>query len=74
MRHLERMDCGLRAHASAVVNFNGHEVLIVTEVPFLIDPIQACLGYYDASKLRFFTPGPIHRISSRDGCYLAMPV
>jgi hypothetical protein len=23
-------------------------------------------------KLRFFTPGPIHRISSRDGCYLAM--
>jgi hypothetical protein len=27
---------------------------------------------YVASKLRFFTPGPIHRISSRDGCYLAM--
>jgi hypothetical protein len=22
--------------------------------------------------MRFFTPGPIHRISSRDGCYLAM--
>jgi hypothetical protein len=34
--------------------------------------IQAHLGYYVASKLRFFTPGPIHRISSRDGCYLAM--
>jgi hypothetical protein len=34
--------------------------------------IQAYLGYYVASKLRFFTPGPIHRISSRDGCYLAM--
>jgi hypothetical protein len=29
-------------------------------------------GYYVASKPRFFTPGPIHRISSRDGCYLAM--
>jgi hypothetical protein len=29
-------------------------------------------GYYVASKLRFFTPGPSHRISSRDGCYLAM--
>jgi hypothetical protein len=29
-------------------------------------------GYYVASKLRFFTTDPIHRISSRDGCYLAM--
>jgi hypothetical protein len=34
--------------------------------------IQAYLRYYVASKLRIFTPGPIHRISSRDGCYLAM--
>jgi hypothetical protein len=34
--------------------------------------IQAYLGYYVASKLCFFTPGLIHRISSRDGCYLAM--
>jgi hypothetical protein len=29
-------------------------------------------SYYVALKLRFFTPGPIHRISSLDGCYLAM--
>jgi hypothetical protein len=35
-------------------------------------PIQAYLEYYVALKLHFFTPGPIHRISSRDGCYLAM--
>jgi hypothetical protein len=34
--------------------------------------IQAYLGYYVASKLRFSTPGPIHRISSWDGCCLAM--
>jgi hypothetical protein len=32
--------------------------------------IPAYLGYYVASKLRFFTPGPIHRISSRDGGYI----
>jgi hypothetical protein len=34
--------------------------------------IQAYLGYYVASKLRLFTPGPIQGISIRDGCYLAM--
>jgi hypothetical protein len=34
--------------------------------------IQAYMGYYVASKLRFFTPGLIHWISSRDGCYLVM--
>jgi hypothetical protein len=39
---------------------------------FMAGIIQAYLGNYVALKLRFFTPGPIHRISSRDGCYLAM--
>jgi hypothetical protein len=34
--------------------------------------IQAYLGYYVALKLHFFTPGPIHGTSSRDGYYLAM--
>jgi hypothetical protein len=33
--------------------------------------IQAYLGYYVASKLRFFTPGPIQGISCRGSYYLA---
>jgi hypothetical protein len=33
---------------------------------------QAYLGYYVASKLRFFTPGTIQGISCRGGYYLAV--
>jgi hypothetical protein len=49
---------------------------VTWKIPLLVKhcylTVVAYLGYYVALKLRFFTPGPNHRISSRDGCYVAM--
>jgi hypothetical protein len=36
-------------------------------------PIQAYLGYYVASKMCTSTPGTIHGISYREGCYPSRP-
>jgi hypothetical protein len=62
---------------------SGHPIVGSTTLCFLVvvmhhksgchwKIIQAYLGYYVASILRFFTPGPIQGISCRGGYYLAV--
>jgi hypothetical protein len=59
------------------IQFEISELLIIIVPLSVCDrklpiTIQAYLGYYVASKLHFFTPGPIQGISCRGGYYLAV--